>query len=166
MAFCVTSEGRLLRVTGDPRHEVNRSGATFSNEEELREIAAAWPMKHLLQIWNGLPSVKLVSKFENRRIAIGRIWRAIANEDQSHGKPARSSHAQPSDHARFRSGSKAAQVCRLIERPQGATLEEIRRATGWQAHTVRGFISRTLGKHGRVSRSLRRNGERAYRVRI
>ncbi|MGI8959280.1 MAG: DUF3489 domain-containing protein [Bryobacteraceae bacterium] len=64
---------------------------------------------------------------------------------------------------RFHAGSKAAQVCTLLERPDGATLDEIQAATGWQAHTVRGFLSRTGAKHGRIVRTLRRNGERAYR---
>ena len=32
------------------------------------------------------------------------------------------------------------------ERAKGATLEELMEATGWQAHSVRGFISGTLGK--------------------
>ena len=39
--------------------------------------------------------------------------------------------------------AKAAQVCTLLCRPEGVTLNEIRSETGWQAHTVRGFISRT-----------------------
>jgi hypothetical protein len=64
----------------------------------------------------------------------------------------------------FREGSKAAQVCTLLARPQGATLNEIRDHTGWQAHTVRGFISRNLAKQGRKVRSFEREGERVYRL--
>ena len=59
---------------------------------------------------------------------------------------------------------KAAEVCTLLHRPEGATLGEIRTATGWQAHTVRGFISRTLRKQGGRVRSFRKNGERVYRL--
>ena len=32
----------------------------------------------------------------------------------------------------------------LLDRRDGATNDELRRATGWQAHSVRGFISRTI----------------------
>src|SRR2546425_922006 len=34
----------------------------------------------------------------------------------------------------------------ILERPEGATLQAIVRATGWQTHSVRGFISGHLKK--------------------
>jgi hypothetical protein len=43
-------------------------------------------------------------------------------------------------------GSKTAQVLDLLKRSGGATLKELMKATGWQAHSVRGFLSGTLGK--------------------
>jgi hypothetical protein len=65
-----------------------------------------------------------------------------------------------------REGSKKAEILALIERPKGATLAEIQKATGWQAHSVRGFISGTLGKKmGLTVESTRReDGERVYRL--
>lgn len=44
-----------------------------------------------------------------------------------------------------RDGSKKADI-RLLERAKGGTLAELMTATGWQAHSVCGFISGTLGK--------------------
>jgi hypothetical protein len=46
----------------------------------------------------------------------------------------------------FRAGSKTQTILGLLNRPGGATLQKIIRATGWQAHSVRGFISGTVGK--------------------
>jgi hypothetical protein len=45
-----------------------------------------------------------------------------------------------------RQGSKTAKVLDLLKRPGGASLKELRKATGWQAHSVRGFLSGALGK--------------------
>ncbi len=45
-----------------------------------------------------------------------------------------------------RQGTKAAKVLDLVKRSGGATLKELMKATGWQAHSVRGFLSGALGK--------------------
>jgi hypothetical protein len=65
-----------------------------------------------------------------------------------------------------REGSKAAKVLDLLKRAEGATLTELMKATGWQAHSVRGFLSGTVGKKlGLAVASVKgENGERAYSV--
>src|SRR5438067_258586 len=45
-----------------------------------------------------------------------------------------------------RDGSKTAAVLELLKRKDGATLKQLMKATGWQAHSVRGFLSGTVGK--------------------
>jgi hypothetical protein len=65
-----------------------------------------------------------------------------------------------------REGSKKADVIELMRRPQGATLAEIMEQTGWQKHTVRGFVSGTLIKKlGLKVESFRSDEkERTYRT--
>jgi hypothetical protein len=163
MQFEVTNDAHILTITADPPNEAGRSGPTFANEQELHKLARVWPMKLLVGIWNHLPGVPPVRKFENRQIAIARIWRALESKHEPAGHAVGSRRTARNQIA-FREGSKAAQVCSLLARPEGATLNEIRSATGWQAHTVRGFISRNVAKQGRKVRSFEKNGERVYRV--
>ena len=59
--------------------------------------------------------------------------------------------------------TKAAQILALLKQPGGATLQDIVSATGWQAHSVRGFVSGQLTKKMKLRvKSLRRDGERVY----
>jgi hypothetical protein len=51
----------------------------------------------------------------------------------------------------------------LLSRPEGATLGQIMDATGWQAHSVRGFISGFIKKkRGLTIVSEKREGVRFY----
>jgi Protein of unknown function (DUF3489) len=65
-----------------------------------------------------------------------------------------------------KTGTKQAEVIRLMERKSGASLAEIMEKTGWQAHTVRGFVAGTLGKKlGLTVESIRSEaGHRIYRI--
>jgi len=65
-----------------------------------------------------------------------------------------------------REGSKTDKILELLKRKDGATLAEIMKATDWQAHSVRGFISGTLGKKMglTVISTKGENGERSYSI--
>ena len=67
---------------------------------------------------------------------------------------------------RVRPGSKTAKVLELVKRSGGATLKHLMKATGWQAHSVRGFVSGTLGKKMGLKIESRKtnDGERVYRL--
>jgi hypothetical protein len=60
--------------------------------------------------------------------------------------------------------SKTTKILDLLKRPGGVTLKELVKATGWQPHSVRGFLSGTIGtKMGTpVESSKRADGERVY----
>jgi len=63
-------------------------------------------------------------------------------------------------------GTKSAKLLALLKRPRGATLGELQEASGWQAHSVRGFLSGIVGrKLGLKVRSTKaKSGERRYTV--
>jgi len=64
-----------------------------------------------------------------------------------------------------RPGSKAAKILDLLKRPGGATLKELRKATSWQPHSIRGFLSLLGKKKGLAVESTKSpDGERTYSV--
>jgi Protein of unknown function (DUF3489) len=60
-----------------------------------------------------------------------------------------------------REGSRKAEVIGMLQRKGGATLDEIMKATAWQKHTVRGFISILSSKGGMKITSTRRDSDGA-----
>ena len=61
--------------------------------------------------------------------------------------------------------TKAARIVALLRQPQGATLQAVMSATGWQPHSVRGFISAQLVKKRKLHvKSFKRAGERVYKI--
>ena len=63
-------------------------------------------------------------------------------------------------------GTKTAKILRLLQRPEGASLSELTKATKWQAHSVRGFLSGTVKRKMRLklTKFKRPDGERAYLI--
>jgi hypothetical protein len=237
---------KAAKETGSP---------VFSNEVQFAD-AIGPDNKRLLEIWNGLPGVKPVTKFANRKAATERIWKAIqqleapAPSEAAPEQPAEKANAVPipavetpfdlpeappipqgtaseaptepaavlaasqpiaapsetpqatatvsaqtpgvapptakagkkatraakpakapkSDKAAKseggHKGSKTATVVALLERKGGATLAELMTATNWQAHSIRGFVSGTLGKKmGLTVNSVKgEDGQRRYSI--
>ena len=171
-----TSEKELAKLSAD--WPVTRLVETWNG------FAGVVPLDHL----------KPVKRFTDRNTAVHRIWQAIqklatapeaasiapqgadgapiahasthsATSQPRRPKAPKRAKRKPSN-APARERTKKAEVLALIQRPKGATLAEIQKATGWQAHSVRGFISGTLGKKmGLPTDSSRReDGERVYRL--
>jgi hypothetical protein len=72
----------------------------------------------------------------------------------------------PEKAASARQGSKTAKVLDLLKRPGGVTTKELMKATGWQPHSVRGFLSGTVGKKMglAVTSTKGEDGERTYSI--
>src|ERR1039458_8902378 len=86
--------------------------------------------------------------------------KATKKPAKSAAKPARAKEATAP-----RPESKGAKILGLIGRAKGATLAEIMKATEWQAHSVRGFISTAGKKHGvEIESSKNEAGDRVYRI--
>jgi hypothetical protein len=65
-----------------------------------------------------------------------------------------------------RDGSKTAKVLELLRRQGGVTSKELLKTTGWQPHSVRGFLSGTVGKKMglTVTSAKGEDGERTYSI--
>jgi hypothetical protein len=61
---------------------------------------------------------------------------------------------------------KGATIIELLRRKQGATLAELSKATRWQPHSVRGFLSAQVGKKLglKLESTKREDGQRVYQI--
>ena len=172
-AFTIDSDDNITAfVSTEELGELKEGTQSFANEEDLARLAAGWPGSRLVEIWNGLAGVQPVQKFTSRKTAVTRIWKAIQGlgpGDVKQSATTRQRKAKKASASRSGRGAritKTDQIIALLKKPSGASLKAIMRATGWQAHSVRGFISGKLGKQmGLKVRSVERDGERVYSLR-
>lgn len=59
--------------------------------------------------------------------------------------------------------TKAAIVTKILSRDKGATVAEMAKATGWQAHSCRAFLT-GLRKKSPILKEQRPDGKPAYRL--
>jgi DNA-binding MarR family transcriptional regulator len=75
------------------------------------------------------------------------------------GKAAKPAKVASTDKPTPRTGTKQARMIELLKRPEGATVDQIAAATGWQHHTIRGAISGALKKKLRLTVEATRTRE-------
>lgn len=63
-----------------------------------------------------------------------------------------------------KSRTKTEQILSLLQKPKGASVPELMKATGWQAHSIRGFMSGTLKRKGLAIQAEKTGDERRYRI--
>ncbi len=160
-SYWIASDNRVGVLAAGQAKPADDAVVSVSSLEELTTATSHWPMPQLVSVWNQIPGARRVTRFENRSIAIERLWRALealpeADSDTA-GKP-------ESGKEKKRVGpSKSERLIELLRTPGGVTLQALMAASGWQAHSVRGFLSGKLSKQlGLRVESFRREGERVY----
>src|SRR5215472_14361421 len=130
---------------------VNEGEIAFASKEELH--TALLSGKRLLALWNALPGVEKRRKVGDREALIDQLWAAIE------GLP------DPEPQSDAKRPSKQDEVITMLRRREGATVDEVSSATGWQRHTVRGVFSGTLKKKlGLTIASAKEERGRVYRI--
>jgi hypothetical protein len=83
----------------------------------------------------------------------------IANQDLK-------GEASPYSKAKAPQNSKAETLIALLQRKQGVSVAEMMSATGWQSHSVRGFMAGALKKKlgQAVTSTKTKSGERRYHL--
>ena len=62
-------------------------------------------------------------------------------------------------------GSKQSRVIALLQSPTGATIEAMMKATGWQQHSVRGFLAGVVRKRLKLKLGSKKvDGNRVYQI--
>jgi hypothetical protein len=88
--------------------------------------------------------------------------KAASPKGQQHPRSSKAA-APPSTPAAV-PGGKLGKVIRLLKRPKGATIADLMKVTGWQAHSVRGAIAGTIKKKLQLVLSEKSGQVRSYRI--
>lgn len=160
------------------RFKTKAALAAWADDQTIAEVVA---------FYNTLPGVRPTKRFEDRKIAVNRIWAALggslasspaqtppkapaaAPKAKKAAKMAKQTAAPKATRAKVEpkaagAGTKQSIVQELVARPGGASIGELMAATGWQKHSVRGFIAGTLKKKlgASVASTKDAAGERRY----
>src|SRR5690242_15116919 len=140
-----------ITLCREPPAAVNAGEIAVASNEELH--AAALNGKRLLALWNALPGVEKRKKVGDRAALIDQLWTAIETLPE------------PEPQSDAKRPSKQGEVIAMLRRPEGATVDEVATAMGWQRHTVRGLFSGTLKKKlGLTVASAQEERGRVYRI--
>jgi len=140
-----------ITLCREPPATVDDGEIAVASNEELH--AAPLSGKRLLTLWNALPGVEKKRKVGDRKGLIDELWSAIE------------ALPDPEPQPDARRPSKQDEVIAMLRRPEGATVDEVASAMGWQRHTVRGVFSGTLKKKlGLTIASAKEVRGRVYRI--
>ena len=107
-----------ITLCREPPAAVNEGEIVVASNEELH--AAPLSGKRLLALWNAPPDIEKRKKVGDRDRLIDQLWSAI----EALPDPDQQSDTKPP--------SKQDAVIAMLQRPEGATVDEIASAMGWQ----------------------------------
>jgi hypothetical protein len=192
--FTIDNENNItaFATAAEASQAGDSTATTFDSQAALAKVSVEWPLSRFVEIYNGIPGNTEVSKFADRKKAVARIWKALQplaggaepsepeptpNKAPKGAKPAKKAKAakQAKPAKKVKGAKKAAdkgersnkkaEVIAMMKRAKGVTLAEIMETTGWQKHTVRGFVSLLGSKGGEtIESSKNAAGERTYRI--
>ena len=140
-----------ITLSREPPAAVREGEIVVASNEELH--AAQLSGKRLLTLWNALPGVEKRKKVGDRDALIDQLWSAVE------------ALPDPDQRSETKRPSKQEAVIAMLQRPEGATVDEVASAMGWQRHTVRGLFSGTLKKKlGLTLASAHEERGRVYRI--
>jgi hypothetical protein len=113
----------LSALDGAPRNPANKAAALKAIEKSAKALDLS--LDDVLQAADGLI---------DGRVSAEEFLAELKDQPETPAKP------------KTRSGTKQAKMIDLMKRPEGATVEQIAKATGWQHHSIRGAISGALKK--------------------
>jgi len=122
MRIYIIAKGGITLSRGTPA-VMTEGEIAVTSKEELH--AAPLSGKRLLALWNALPGVEKRRKVGDRAALIDQLWTAIE------------ALPEPEPQSEVKQSSKQGAVIAMLRRPEGATVDEIASAMGWQRHTVR-----------------------------
>src|SRR5213079_1520191 len=111
-----------ITLCREPPAAVNEGEIVVASNEELH--AARLSGKRLLALWNALPDVEKRKKVGERNALVDELWSAIE------------ALPDPDQLSETKLPSKQDAVIAMLQRPEGATVDEVASAMGWQRHTV------------------------------
>ena len=88
----------------------------------------------------------------------------VSASRSSNGKITRHSAGDPAPKKADR-GSKQSRVIAMLQSPTGATIAAMMKATGWQQHSVRGFLAGVVRKRLKLKLDSKKvDGNRVYQI--
>jgi hypothetical protein len=88
----------------------------------------------------------------------------VATTPTSDAKPAQTTAAVPKN-TKTETTSKQSRVIAMLQSPAGATIAAMMKATGWQQHSVRGFLAGVVRKRLNLKLASKKiDGNRVYQI--